>query len=104
MARLSLIGEPAINATLYAASSDGDAKRVAARRRVATDPALEGAQLTIGKYVGSSPSRRDGSMDYLGSRFRACGINMLELVSLNFASWNQLERWFRHVDGLRRVA
>jgi hypothetical protein len=29
---------------------------------------------------------------------------MLELVSLNFASWNQLERWFRHVDGLRRVA
>jgi len=26
------------------------------------------------------------------------------LVSLNFASWNQLERWFRDVDGLRRVA
>jgi integrase len=27
-----------------------------------------------------------------------------EVVSLNFASWNQLERWFRDVDGLRRVA
>jgi hypothetical protein len=26
-------------------------------------------------------SRRDGSIAYLGSRFRACGINMLELVS-----------------------
>jgi hypothetical protein len=28
----------------------------------------------------------------------------LELVSLNFTSWNQLERWVRDVDGLRRVA
>jgi hypothetical protein len=27
-----------------------------------------------------------------------------KMVSLNFASWNQLERWFRDVDGLRRVA
>jgi hypothetical protein len=26
------------------------------------------------------------------------------VVSLNFASWNQVERWFRDVDGLRRVA
>jgi hypothetical protein len=104
MARLWLIGEPAINATLYAASSDGDAKRVAARRRVATDPALEGAQLTIGKYVGSSPSRRDGSMDYLGSRFRACGINMLELVSHTFASWNRIAEWLRRLAALRRAA
>jgi hypothetical protein len=26
------------------------------------------------------------------------------MVSRIFASWNQLERWFRDVDGLRRVA
>jgi hypothetical protein len=26
------------------------------------------------------------------------------LVTLNFASWNQLERWFRDIDALRRVA
>jgi len=25
-------------------------------------------------------------------------------VSLNFASWNQLERWFRDIDALRRAA
>jgi hypothetical protein len=27
-----------------------------------------------------------------------------ELVSVNFASWNQLERWVRNIDGLRRTA
>lgn len=26
------------------------------------------------------------------------------LVSLNFTSWNQLDRWLRQVEGLRRVA
>jgi hypothetical protein len=26
------------------------------------------------------------------------------LVSLNFASWNQLERWLRRLEGLRRAA
>ncbi len=26
------------------------------------------------------------------------------LVSLNFTSWNQLERWFRDIDALRRAA
>jgi hypothetical protein len=25
-------------------------------------------------------------------------------MSLNFASWNQLERWFRDIDALRRAA
>jgi hypothetical protein len=27
-----------------------------------------------------------------------------EVVSLNFASWNQLDGWLRRVDGLRRAA
>jgi hypothetical protein len=27
-----------------------------------------------------------------------------KVVSLNFASWNQLERWFRDIDALRRAA
>jgi hypothetical protein len=26
------------------------------------------------------------------------------LVSLNFTSWNQVDRWLRQVDGLKRVA
>jgi len=25
------------------------------------------------------------------------------VASLNFASWNQLDRWLRQVDGLRRA-
>jgi hypothetical protein len=25
-------------------------------------------------------------------------------VSLNFTSWNQLERWFRDIEALRRAA
>ena len=29
---------------------------------------------------------------------------MKKVVSLNFASWNQLERWFRDVDELRGVS
>jgi hypothetical protein len=29
---------------------------------------------------------------------------MRKMVSRIFTSWNQLERWFRDVDGLRRVA
>ena len=28
----------------------------------------------------------------------------LEMVTLNFASWNQLDGWLRQVEGLRRVA
>ena len=27
-----------------------------------------------------------------------------KVVSLNFASWNQLERWFRDIDALRGAA
>jgi hypothetical protein len=33
-----------------------------------------------------------------------CGINRLELVSLNFTSWNQLDGWLRAVESLRRAA
>jgi hypothetical protein len=43
---------------------------------------------------------------------RHCGVDRrnslttLErfVVSLNSASWNQLERWFRDIDALRRAA
>jgi hypothetical protein len=39
---------------------------------------------------------------WLASRSLAEGER--RLVSLNFASWNQLDRWLRQVDGLKRVA
>jgi hypothetical protein len=45
-----------------------------------------------------------GSIDYLGSRFRSFEINELELVSLNFTSWNQVTGWLRTVGELRRAA
>jgi hypothetical protein len=31
-------------------------------------------------------------------------VSLAKVVSRIFASWNQLERWFRDVDGLCRVA
>ena len=43
-----------------------------------------------------------GSIDLLGSRFRPCGINTLELVTLIFASWNQMREWLRRVEALRQ--
>jgi hypothetical protein len=49
-------------------------------------------------------SGASGSIDYLGSKSQWFGINRLELVSLDFASWNQLDGWLRQVEGLRRVA
>jgi hypothetical protein len=29
---------------------------------------------------------------------------LMEVVSQNFASWNQLDGWLRRVQGLKRVA
>jgi hypothetical protein len=45
-----------------------------------------------------------GSIAYPGSKFQSVGMNGLEVVSRTFASWNQLDRWLRQVEGLRRVA
>jgi hypothetical protein len=45
-----------------------------------------------------------GSIDHLGSKFRSCGINELELVTLTFVSWNQLGRWLTLLDTLRHAA
>ena len=39
-----------------------------------------------------------------GLRFQPFRISDLEMVSLTFASWNQLDRWLRQVEGLRRAA
>jgi hypothetical protein len=36
--------------------------------------------------------------------FRSFGIDSLELVSLNFASWNQIDKWLRGLDTLRLAA
>jgi hypothetical protein len=37
--------------------------------------------------------------------FAFCTLKRLQfVVSLSFASWNQLDGWLRQVDGLRRAA
>jgi hypothetical protein len=45
-----------------------------------------------------------GSIDYLGSRFCSFETNGLEVVTLIFASWNQIREWLTRVDALRRTA
>ena len=42
--------------------------------------------------------------DYGESRLRPFGISSVELVSLNFASWNQIGIWLRRLDGILRAA
>jgi hypothetical protein len=37
-------------------------------------------------------------------KLRAVGINGLELVSLTFASWNQIGGWLLQLDSLREAA
>jgi hypothetical protein len=39
-----------------------------------------------------------------GCTAKLYGVNGLELASPTCASWNQLERWLRAVDGLRQAA
>ncbi len=45
-----------------------------------------------------------GSIDHLGSRFRPFEIRQLELVTLNFASWNRTVSWLRQLEAIRAVA
>jgi hypothetical protein len=45
-----------------------------------------------------------GSNDGLGLDFRPFGINRLEMVDQNSASWNPLIGWLRSVEALRSAA
>jgi len=48
-------------------------------------------------------SVEDGSIASVGSGFRPCGINGLEVVALNGASWNHIVAWLRAMDQLRTL-
>jgi hypothetical protein len=39
-----------------------------------------------------------------GHRFLACERNQANLVTLNVASWNQLDGWLRQLEAFRVVA
>ena len=54
--------------------------------------------------VNSRDDPLRGPIDYLGSRFQSFGISKLELVSLTFASWNQIVTSLRRLDRLRVAA
>ena len=41
-----------------------------------------------------------GSIDKVGGRFQSFGINNLEMVDQNIASWNRLANWLRRVEVL----
>jgi len=49
--------------------------------------------------AGSVLIEEDGS-----GGVRVTGVRSSVVVSLNFASWNQLDAWLRQVEGLRAVA
>jgi hypothetical protein len=64
------------------------------RRRIV----LDGRQ-RAGASGGSIPARgRSSNTPQVVERWTVM------VVSLNFASWNQLDRWLRQIEGLRRVA
>jgi hypothetical protein len=44
-----------------------------------------------------------GSIYRLGSRFRLLEISKLELVTLTFASWNQIHGWVRRLHAFQRA-
>ena len=45
-----------------------------------------------------------GSIDCLHENSRRFAISEVELVSLTFASWNQIALWLRQLDNLRQAA
>ena len=57
-------------------------------------------------YIWCPPHTRrySGSIANADRDAALFGINELELVSLNFTSWNQLDGWPRQVDRLRQAA
>lgn len=44
-----------------------------------------------------------GSIYSVGRDFQSFGINDLEMVDQNSASWNRIAVWLRRLDGLRGV-
>ena len=45
-----------------------------------------------------------GSIDCLHENSRRFAISEVELVSLTFASWNQIALWLRQLDNRRQAA
>jgi hypothetical protein len=43
-------------------------------------------------------SPASGSINEVGQRFRSSGINNLEMVDQNIASWNRLTSWLRQIE------
>jgi len=59
----------------------------------------------MGRYQRRRRTRSGpgGPIAYLGSSFRPCGINTLALVTLTFASWNQIAGWLGRLAALRTL-
>ena len=68
-------------------------KYLASTESVACQPKLEGA---------SGPPSRPSSQHAMADNLRPARER--KVVSLNFASWNQLDEWLRQVEWLRRAA
>ncbi len=45
-----------------------------------------------------------GSTSEVGGRFQSFGITDLKVVTLMFASWNQIGEWLRQLNSLRPAA
>jgi hypothetical protein len=61
----------------------------------------ERAAARLDTLLTRKPEPEEGALENPGQN---SGQNTGNLVSLNFASWNQLDGWLRQVDGLRRAA
>ena len=90
---------PENSADVLLLSLDGEPRP----RALVTGPAYEGGPQYSpdGRWLAYASDESGASQVYVRPY---PGPNRRWLVSLNYASWNQLDRWLRQVDGLRHAA